>query len=473
MKIKNRLAKNTSYLLIATIISNVTYFFAVMYMARFLGVEEFGIIALAISFTGIFSIFTDLGLNVLTVREVSRDNSLKSKYIGNTIGMKAVLVIITLISVLIFTLLLGYDSKTIMVIFMVTLAIVISSFFLTFFSIYQALEKMEYQAIITGFDNIFMLGVVMIAMYFSLDVIAFASIYLIRNALVLAYMFVVYIKRFKLPQIQFDFSFWKRTLKEALPFALSGIFLTLFIWIPSIILSVMAGKEAVGFYGAPNKLIFFFISLYSVYMIAVFPVMSTFYKNSKKSLKSVYEHSVKYTLIICVPITMVISSLSPQVIEIIFGNAYLPSSIALAILSWTLVLVSLNGISSNLLGSVNRQLTVIKITVIGIIINVSASLLLIPKFSFMGASLATIITDVFVMIILLYSIIQINYADYNLFRDIPKIVMAIFIMALVIFDLNSINFIFKVLAGFVCYLIIIITVDKKDFSLIKKIFRIN
>jgi O-antigen/teichoic acid export membrane protein len=128
MNTTRKVARNTSYLVIASIISYVSYFFALMYMARYLGVEEFGIITLAISFTGIFGIFTDLGLNMLTVREVSRNKCLQYKYIGNTTAIKAVFSVITLISVLIFTFLMGYDPKIIVVIFMITLAIVISSF---------------------------------------------------------------------------------------------------------------------------------------------------------------------------------------------------------------------------------------------------------------------------------------------------------------------------------------------------------
>ncbi|HML04847.1 MAG TPA: flippase [Methanobacterium sp.] len=471
-----RVAKNTSYLIIASIISYVCYFFALMYMARYLGVSEFGIISLAISFTGIFGIFTDLGLNMLTVREVSRNKNLQHKYIANTTAMKAVFSILTLISTLIITILIGYDPQTIMVIFMITLAIVISSFFITFFSIFQAFEKMEYQALITGLDNIFMLAAVIVAINLSLDVIAIASIYLIRNTIVLAYMFLIYFKKFKLPKIEFDFTFWKKTIKEALPFALSGIFLTLFIWIPSIFLSVIAGGEAVGFYSAPNKLIYFFLSLYSVYMVAVFPVMSSFYKKSKNSLKFIFERSVKYTLIICVPISVLIALLAPQIIKLAFGESYVPSSFALTILVWTLILVSLNGISANLLGSVNRQGTVIKITVFGIIINVIASFILINKLSFIGASLATVITDITVMLFLLYSIFKIDYANYSVFKDIPKILISILIMVVVIIGFNDFNLLLKIITGLFSYLVclyFIKTFDKNDISIFKKIFRIS
>ncbi len=474
MSIIKRLAKNTGFLIIASIISYVTYFFALMYMARYLGAGEFGILSLAIAFTGLFGIFTDLGLGMLTVREVSRNKKLAEKYIGNTTAMKAVFSGVALISVLILTVLMGYDPKTITVIFIITLAIVISSFFITFFSIFQAHERMEYQAIATGFDNIFMLAAVIAFISLSLDVVAFASLYLIRNVIVLAYMFIVYIRRFKLPKIQFDLSFWKLNLKEGLPFAVSGIFLTIFIWIPSIILSIMAGKEAIGFYGAPNKLIYFFLSLYSVYMVAVFPVMSRFYKESENSLKFIYKRSFKYTLIICLPITVFISLLAPKIIIAIFGDAYAPSVIALQILVWTLTLVSISGISANLLGSINKQLTVIKITILGICINVIAGLILIPQFSFVGASITTIVTDISVLLIMLYAIFKINYVDKKLFKDLSKVVISSLLMIFVVFCFRDLDLVLLALIGFTVYAVSLSFTkifDEKDTAIIKKLYR--
>ena len=36
-----------------------------------------------LAFTGIFGVFSDLGLSTLTIREVARDKSSASKYLGN------------------------------------------------------------------------------------------------------------------------------------------------------------------------------------------------------------------------------------------------------------------------------------------------------------------------------------------------------------------------------------------------------
>jgi O-antigen/teichoic acid export membrane protein len=175
-----------------------------------------------------------------------------------------------------------------------------------------------------------------------------------------------------------------------------------------------------------------------------------------------------------VPVTVFISLLAPQIIKLIFGEAYVPSSFALAILVWTIIFVSLNGISANLLGSVNKQRTVIKITVLGILINIVISFLLISKYNFIGASLATVITDISIMLILLYSIFKVDYADYSLFKDIPKILVSILLMIIIITCLNDLNLTFKIITATISYIIslyLIKTFDKNDALLFKRIFR--
>ena len=89
MNTVQRIAKNTGVLLFAQIASYILGFFFIMYTARYLGAAGFGInpfrksvygkmlrLSFALAFTGIFGVFSDLGLSTLTVREVARDKSL-------------------------------------------------------------------------------------------------------------------------------------------------------------------------------------------------------------------------------------------------------------------------------------------------------------------------------------------------------------------------------------------------------------
>ena len=83
MNTVQRIAKNTGILLASQITSRLLAFFYNIYTARYLGAEGFGTLSFALAFTGVFGIFSNLGLNTLAVREVARDRSFAGKYLGN------------------------------------------------------------------------------------------------------------------------------------------------------------------------------------------------------------------------------------------------------------------------------------------------------------------------------------------------------------------------------------------------------
>lgn len=94
MNTVQRIAKNTGVLLIAQIASYIIGFFIIQTFRKFdqklffkkkpllKKQKEENILrcSFALAFTGIFGVFSDLGLRQLTVREVARDKSLPSKY---------------------------------------------------------------------------------------------------------------------------------------------------------------------------------------------------------------------------------------------------------------------------------------------------------------------------------------------------------------------------------------------------------
>jgi len=465
-----KIAKNTTVLLISQIISYLLSFFYTIYTARYLGVEGFGILSLALAITGIFGILMDIGLTQLTVREVSRNKSLARKYLNNTITIKFILSLLTFGLIFIVVNIIGYPQQTSDVVYIITLSIIIGAFSGIFNSIFQAYEKMEYQSIGVIISSILMFTGVILSIYYKLDILAFASIYLIASIIVLIYSFSIFFKNFFLPKIEFDTNFWKPIIKEALPFGFAGIFVTIYYWIDSVMLSIMVGNEAVGFYNAAYRLIFVFLSFYAVYITAIFPVMSNFHENAKESLKLASNRSIKYMLIISIPISIGTTMLADKIIILIYGTAYLTSILALQILVWTLIFMFVNGICGNLLGAINKQTVMTKITAMAAVLNIGLNLVLIPAFSFIGAAIATVITEFAILPILIYILQKTDYLDSSLLKGMPSIVLSNIIMIIVIYYLRDLNLFVVIIVSAIIYfasLYVTRTLDEQDISIIK------
>lgn len=475
MTTARRIAKNTTVLFLATIISYILGFFTTIYTARYLGAEGFGVISLALSLTGILAVFVDLGINILMVREVARNKLLLNRYFGNIIAIKSVLSILTFFLAFLIVSIVGYPSQVANVIYIITLSVIIGAFSATFIFAFQAFEKMEYQSLFTILNSVLMILGVIIAINLGADVLAFASIYLIVSLTLFVFNSIIYKSKYSSFKFEIDYNFMKKIVKEGLPFGIAGIFITIYYYIDSVMLSIMVNNETVGFYNAAYRLIFVFLAFYTVYSISVFPVMSNFYKKSKESLKLAYERSLKYLLIISLPICVGITILANEIILLIFGVGYTLSILALQILVWTLVFMFLNGISSTMLSSIDKQLTVTKITGIGAIVNIILNIILIPKYSLFGAGFATVFTEFIMLPVFLLILKRIGYLDYIfLIKDIVRIISAniiLIVFIIILINLN-LNIFILVLTSSIIYvgsLFVTKAFDDQDIAIFKSI----
>jgi len=475
MNTVQRIAKNSLVLLVSNIISKILGFFYVMYIARYLGAEGFGILSFALAFTGIFSVFNNLGLGPLTVREVARDKSLAGKYLGNITVIKIFLVIITFGLIAITINLLGYPKQTIKVVYFLALFVILSSFSNIFNSIFQAYEKMEYQSIEQILSSILILsgGLFVISQGFS--VVGLASIYFLVSAVILGYNFAVYVWKFDLPKLAVDFSFWKPTIKEALPFFLSAIVNIIAFKIDIIMLSMMKGDMVVGWYSAAYRLIETLIFIPATFAGAIFPVLSNFYVSSQESLKLIYKKSFKYLFIVGLPIAVGTTILAHKIILFIYKSDFTHSITALQILIWTIPIIFLTYMFGTMLASINKQFLALKINFLCMILNVVINLILIPRYSYIGASIATVITELLSFILCFYFLSKFVY-KIQIHKYILKPIIASTIMGLFIFSFAKTNLFLLICISIVIYFSVLIplkTFSKKDVSLFKQVVNIK
>lgn len=400
MNIVQRIAKNTGVLLVSQVVSYILGFFYVMYAARYLGAAGFGILSFALAFTGIFGVFTDLGLRPLTVREVARNKSLAPKYLANVSAMKIILVSITFGLIALIINLLGYPKQTIKVVYLIALSVIFTAFSGMFYSIFQAFEKMEYQSLGQILNSALMLSGVIFAIRQGFSVVGFASLYFIASIAVLGYSLAVLRWKFSNPtlawsprKIEIDWSFWKPTIKEALPFGLSAIFVTVYFWIDTVMLSLMKGNEAVGWYNAAYRFVYVLLFIPGAYFSSIYPIMSKFYKTSEDSLKFSYKKSLKYILIVAYPIAIGVTLFANKIILLVFKEEFTPSIPALQILVWAVFFSYLAHATLYTLNSINRQIIYTKVTSLAMVLNIILNLIFIPSFSFIGASLTTLFTE--------------------------------------------------------------------------------
>ena len=88
------------------------------------------------------------------------------------------------------------------------------------------------------------------------------------------------------------------------------------------------------------------------------------HKYDKEMLVISYEKSVKYLMLIIIPIAIATMIYSTDIIQLFYGNAYKEASSALSILIWAVCILFVCGAGNSLLNASHKEVTITKIYVI-------------------------------------------------------------------------------------------------------------
>ncbi len=399
MSTARTIAKNATALMAAQAASYLLGFFYFISMARSLGGAGFGILSFAIALASLFTPLTDLGIATLMIREVARDKSAAPKYLAQVSLMKMLLAGVTFGATALIVILGGYPWQTIMVVCLLSLSVIISAFTTMIYSVFTAFEKMEYAGVGILANAAFIFAGVMLGVKYHFGPMGFASLYVYASAAVLIYSLAALRWRFssampRVPSITtIDFRFWKDNIKQGWPFAFTAIFGTIAYYTDSVMLSFMKGNEAVGWYNAAFRSVATLSVIPLVYFAAIFPVMARMHLSSTSLLRFMVRKSFQYMLIIAVPIGVGTTLLAGRIISVIFGAGYSESAPMLRILIWSMAFIFATSTFSQLLNSVDKQMTFAKVVAVCALLNVLLNALLIPRYGGTGASIDTVVTQ--------------------------------------------------------------------------------
>lgn len=476
MSSARKIVKNSTIYFLANLLYFVLTFFTVMFTARYLGAEGYGILSIALAFSGTFIVIADLGIGTLTTREIAKNKLLTNKFVRNTIPIKISLSIITVFIVFFIAHLGNYSPITLITIYIASMSIIVGAFPSIFLSIFQAYEKMEYPSLNLILTGIFMFLGTLLIISGGLGVIEFALLNVLVGCIILIYCLIVYTWKISLPKIEFDMIFWEKIIKNSLPFGLISVSGVLYTYLDSIILSLLKPMEVVGWYNVAYRLMIVLLFIPTAFNMAIFPVMSKYFVSAHNSLKLLYEKYFKLMIIIGIPIGFGTTLLANKIIFIIFGSSYANSAIALQILVWTIVFTFAGAPFVQLLQATSREMVITKISMICVVINLVLNIILIPKFSYVGACFATLITE----ITLVFYIIKISYRiSYGIpikkmFTIIVKVIFSSLVMSVLIIYLKDMNLLIIIVLSISAYLstlLVVKGIDRDDVNIIKRVIK--
>lgn len=444
-------------------------------LARELGDISFGKYSFAIVFTSFFMIFADLGYNTLLIREVARDKVKTNKYLNNILGIRFLISMLLFIIMSLIINLLKYPDDTKIIIYGLGLFNIISSFSGIFKVTFRAFERMEFEALTTILSNLLrsIMGIAILLL--GGGILDLIIIFIIISIMELIINIKICKRWFAKPKLNFNFSFFLETLKIALPLGALSIIGLMYTRIDTLMLSAQKGDAVVGWYNAAYNLILSFKPIPQLIMNVLFPAMSYYSINSVGSLNAIYSRIFRYLFIIGLPLALGISLRSEQIIITLYGEMFINSSVVLKVLSWDSLLIFLYTTSAFVLVSTDKQKIMSLIAASSLIVNFISNLILIPRFSYLGSAIATIISETFLLVSYLYLCHKYGYG-ISYMNFVPKSIIACMVMGVFLYLTPNLELIIDIVLSVVIYFLTLILIngfDDSDMAILKSLTQVN
>jgi O-antigen/teichoic acid export membrane protein len=407
-----RVAKNT---LVPTATSFVNkgldLIFAVL-LARALGPTELGRYTWVVLVVTYFDIVMNFGLAILIARQVARDAASASRYMGAALVIRLVLWGLTLGVALALAgplaAPLGITEAMGVALVLFTVSIGITNLTGIASAVLNGRELMEYPALVTLLTSIMKLTLGAWVLVNGLGIAGVAAVAVVVTVISGIVLGVLFIRVVGFVRPRPDPRFALELGHGSYPLMVNDLLATLFFRLDGLILRGFAGDQVLGWYGMAYKFIDGLTIVSTNVTLAMFPLLSRLAIRSGKAgsdLARATHLALKALLALAFPIAVGTTLLAEPLIRLVAGESYLPhSAIALQILIWFLPFSFTNALLQYVLIALNRQRFITAAFIVATVANATLNLLLIPRLSYVGAAVTTILSEIVLLAAFLWAL---------------------------------------------------------------------
>lgn len=468
---KQTIFKNTFWLGVSTVFNKLLALVLLIYAARILGAEEYGKFTFAIAFVSLWMVLSDLGLSKIIIREFSREKE-KEKELYSLISLKILLAFGILILILLISSFTTPEKNIQIIILIMAFYFLFNGFMGVFYSFFHARQKMEYEAWpeIIQVLLIFSLGLFVLFKFPSVENLSYAYFFAALTTL-LSVLIFFHFKIFPL-KIEWHFPVWKKFLTMSWPLALIGLFGIIYSYIDSVMMGFWKMFAETGWYNAAQKITMAGLIPMGLIGASFYPALSRFSKESKEKFQKAWDYELEIMILFALPLVVGGILLAPKIIYSFYSLDFAPSILAFQILILTAGIIFLYRPFYDAMIVLNQQAKTFWITMTGAIANVGLNLILIPKYSLYGAAVATVITNLLILFIIIFFIKKFTFIRPSILKIFFTFLTSAIASAFMYFVIKqpfvyNVNIFLLVLVAGAVYFMVFLVIKKYIFGYFK------
>ena len=395
MKQSQRIVKNAIFGIGGSAIGGLIYLATVVKIARSVSVTEFGKYSFVLAFPMFVSTVADCGLPRLLTRAVARDREELVPVAGATFSLIWVLsgAMCLLVCVVAPFLHFGTDVKIAMVgMSFSTLAAFHGSGYGAILRAYEDNELVQ-----TGFvlHKVSLFVFVYLALKLNLSLFGFVAAHLITNILLWVFYDLLVSRMYAKIPLRFDVTLWKELLRDALPLGGSVMLRQVALQMDVLVLTWLSNLTIVGLFSGPYRISTALRIIPQALSTPLFPLFSR--TGSKERFNEVYQLSVKFFLLVSIPIAAFFVSWSGPILRMALGRKYLPAIPAMQLLGIGLIPFFLSTLFQYLFAALGEQRRFFISTCASSALRLLLLVTLIPTLGLIGPPIAFVCSEMTVV----------------------------------------------------------------------------
>lgn len=376
---------------------------------RYLGVEGVGKYTTVFAFVAFFALFADFGLQWTLIRELSINGD-KDKVFKNVFTFRLILALAVHLFAFAVVWFFNYPYDVKLGVGIVSLA----WFFLTMNSTLVGVFLNFYRMDIAVAAEVIGRLVTLAGIYYLIKI--GASFYVVMGAYIVGNLInflidLVAAKKYVKIGFAWDKIYIKRVFSQALPIGITMVFGFIYYKIDSLMLSFMKGMTDVGIYGTPYKLLEVLQYVPTMLLGAAFPLVTKYAVSKDERLQPAFQKQFDFLMLLAAPIVCGTFVLANPIISFIAGSkgaeftttstvslfGYQMTSVTcLRVLIFSVGINFFTALYNYLVVSIGKQKALVYPTIGFALFNVVLNLFLIPRGSYLGAAIATLLTEILV-----------------------------------------------------------------------------
>lgn len=317
----SRLGRNLTALLGGQAVTWSMTLLWTLIVPRALGPAGLGLVVTAMSVCGVISLVLGLGTRTYIMREIVVDPASAPRLIGTGIVLRLISAPLFAIALLLYAHFADYDHTARLVLYLVGGATILTLLAEPMQAGFQGIERMQYLAY-SDVLNKSSLGLIGIAVV----LVGFRAVGIAANMALVAAVVVVlnyyWLRRFFRIDLRTRFGQLASMTKHSFAYMAYGMFGMFYLWIDTVMLSLMTHAEVVGWYGAPTRLFQTLMFIPVLVSTAWLPRMIAAHEEDPERLFATARTPFELVIALSAPICAGTAMVAGTIVPLLYGDAF-------------------------------------------------------------------------------------------------------------------------------------------------------